>query len=512
MTDYAPPKGDGTTDPVSEAEDDLQLTERPPNLRHTAARGTIINAGFQIGLAALGTFRRLAVAAFLTRAEFGVWGIILPILITLSWVKQIGVMDKYVQQQEPDQKAEFQYAFTLELLLSLLFFVVLCAALPIYSLAYGLDEIVLPGIVLAFSVVISAFQTPAWIPYRRMQYARHRTLSSVDPVVSAIATIALGALGFGYWCLVLGLLAGSVAGSVVCVATSPYPLGLRFSWARLKSYLDFGWPLVGGGISRMFVVQGALLTANRTVGLAGIGAIGLATTIATFADRVDGIVSSTIYPVVCRVRDRVDAMYEAFVKSNRVALMWAVPFAVGVALFAGDTVDFVIGEDWRPAVGLIAAIALTCGFAQVGFNWGVFLRATGKTKPLFLAAVLDLGVFFAVVIPGMIAFGLTGYAAGFAATTVVQVGLRGWYMARMFPGYNVFRQLFRGILPVIPAAGLILAIRVLGPDQRSPGRALAEFTAYACVTVAATYLFERRLIHELVGYLRRPRAQAPSVP
>jgi O-antigen/teichoic acid export membrane protein len=503
--------GPGAADPVSQAEDDLRLEAGPESLRRTAARGTLINAAFQVGLTGLGTFKRIAVAAFLTRAEFGTWGIILPILVTLVWVKEIGVMDKYIQNRQPDQELEWQKAFTLELFMSFLFFLVLCAVLPVYGFAYGHSEIVLPGIALASSVLISAFETPAWIPYRQMRYARQRLLISIDPVVAVFATIALGATGFGYWALVGGVLAGSFAGAVVCVATCPYPIRLRFDRERLKSYWDFSWPLLGSGISRMVVVQGALLTANRSVGLAGIGAIGLATNIATFSDRVDGIVSSTIYPAVCRVADRRDKMAEAFVKSNRIALMWAMPFAVAVALFAGDFVDFVIGERWRPAVGLMAAIALTCGLSQVAFNWGIFMRAIGRTKPLFTAAVLDLAVFLSVAVPATLAWGLTGYAIAFATTNVVQLGVRGWFMRRLFPGFKVLRQLVRGFLPVVPPALLILLVRLVAPGGRSLGRALAELALYGACAVATTYVLERRLIAELLGYLRRPPKPALSV-
>src|SRR3954462_2767023 len=74
-------------------------------LRVHAARGTLINASFQIGLAGLGLLRRVVIAAFLTRGEFGVWGIIVTSLMTLSWLKELGISDKYVQQDEPDQEA-----------------------------------------------------------------------------------------------------------------------------------------------------------------------------------------------------------------------------------------------------------------------------------------------------------------------------------------------------------------------------------------------------------------------
>ena len=44
-------------------------------------------------------------------------------------------------------------------------------------------------------------------------------------------------------------------------------------------------------------------------------------------------------------------------KSNRVILMWAIPFSVGLALFAGDLVKFVLGEQWESAVGLLLGSA-----------------------------------------------------------------------------------------------------------------------------------------------------------
>src|SRR3954468_18952724 len=100
---------------LSEAEDDYRLEPGEESLRHRAARGTIVNAAFQVGLSGLGTLKRVAVAGFLTRAEFGTWGIILPILVTLMWVKEIGVADKYIQQRDADQELAFQRAFTLEL-------------------------------------------------------------------------------------------------------------------------------------------------------------------------------------------------------------------------------------------------------------------------------------------------------------------------------------------------------------------------------------------------------------
>ena len=481
------------------------------NLRRHAASGTLINSGFQIGLAGLGMLQRVAVAAFLTREEFGIWGIVLTILITLAWLKQIGIVDKYIQQNEPDQELAFQKAFTIELCVSLIYWVVVVAVIPIYALAYGDSDIVVPALILALNVPLTALEAPAWIAYRRMQYFRQRVLTAISPVVSFVVTVTLAAAGLGYWSLLVGVLAGSAAAATVCVATSPYPIRLRFDRVAVREYASFSWPLLGGGLSRLFVVQGALIAVTRTDGVAAVGSIGLALSVAMFADRVDQIVSQTIYPAVCAVVDRVETLYETFVKTNRIALMWAMPCAAAVALFAHDLTRYVLGERWVSTSWLIAVMALVSGFGQVAFNWTVFMRALGRTRPIFTGAMVDLGIFVVVTLPAIVVLGLEGFAIGYAVAMLDQLGVRKYFLGKFFSGFSVLPQMLRAIAPTVPAAALILASRVVLPEGRSPLRALAELATFAAVAVAATYLWERSLIREMVGYLRRGRAERSAV-
>jgi O-antigen/teichoic acid export membrane protein len=499
----------GQSDSARRAIEQGRLEQGVGNLRVHTARGTLINSAFMAGLAGLGLLRRVGVAAFLTREEFGIWGVILVTLITLSWLKQVGIGDKYIQQTELDQEAAFQKAFTLEFAMSAAYFAVCCIALPIFAVIYGRPEIIVPGAVLATAVLLTAFQTPAWIPYRKMQYARQRTLLAVDPVVSLVATMALGIAGFGYWGLVIGAVVGSAAGAAICVATSDYKIRFRYDRGTLREYVSFSWPLVGSGLSRLVVIQGGLIAANVVVGLSGIGAIGLATTIAAFADRVDGIVSSTIYPAVCSVADSVERLAEVFEKSNLVALMWAMPFATGLALFAHDLIEFGLGDEWEPAAGLIAAIGLIAGFSQIGFNWTVFMRAVNRTRPLFVGALVDLAVFALVALPAILAFGLTGYALGSAAATAAAISVRGYYLRQLFGRARLVRQTLRAVAPVLPAAALVLLPRLADSD-RSPARAVAEMALYAIAVIAFTVLIERKLVTELVGYMRGRVRRSPS--
>jgi PST family polysaccharide transporter len=331
---------------------------------------------------------------------------------------------------------------------------------------------------------------------------RQRVLTAINPVVTTVVTVALAAAGTGYWCFVIGLLAGGVTGALVCTLSSPYPLRLRIDRATVREYASFSLPLFGSGVSALVVIQGGLIVANTQVGLAGIGAIGLAVGFAAFAERVDSIVSATIYPAVVAAARVPKLMFEAFVKSNRLALMWALPFGTALALFAPDLVDFVLGERWEPATGLIAATGLIVAFGQLAFNWTVFMRAVNRTGPIFVVAVLDLVVFAVVWVPAMLVWGLTGWAVGLAALTFVQIIARSWYMTRLFQRFDIPRQLVRAVAPVLPAAALILALRAVFDADRTLALAIGELALYSLLVVAFTALLERRLLREVLGYLR----------
>jgi O-antigen/teichoic acid export membrane protein len=493
---------------VEPVEDRIALEGR--TLREHTARGAIINSLFQIGLGVVGLVQRVAVAGFLTISEYGLWGLLVTTLITLAWLKQIGIADKFVQQDEADQEAAFQKAFTLELAYSAIFFVIACLAFPVYGAIYGHPEIVIPGIVLAFSLVLTALESPIWIAYRQMRFVRQRVLESIDPLVAATLTIALAIAGFGYWSLVIGPVAGSLCGGVAAIVTSPYPLRLRYDRGTLREYFSFSWPLLAASASGLVVVQGSVLIGNFTVGLAGLGAIGLASTFSMFADRLDALIRRTIYPAVCAVKDRTPQLFEAFTKSNRLALMWAFPFGVGLALFAPDLISFVLGERWREAELLLQVFGLTIAVRQVAFNWVIFFTARAETKPLAVSSAIQMVVFLAVTAPLMIAFGLDGYAAGMAFGVCVDLVVRSYFLSRLFVGFDLGRHLFRSVLPSVPPAIAILAIHAASSAERTLGMALGELVIYVVLTVLSTIAFERSLLTEMIGYVRRGVRAAPA--
>jgi O-antigen/teichoic acid export membrane protein len=479
------------------------------NLRQHTARGTLVNATYFVGLYSLGLIKGFLVAAFLTRTDYGLWGILVIGLGTFLWLKQVGIGDKYVQQDESDQELAFQKAFTLELTFSGLFLLLLFAAVPVLALVYGTPQLLLPGFVACLTVAGGALQTPFWIFYRRMDFVRQRTLQAVEPIVGFVVTVALAVAGAGFWALVVGVVAGSLSGAVVAMRTSQYKVRLRWEKGALRSYATFSWPLFVAGASSLVIAQSSILVGTKALGLAAVGGIALASSISDYTNKVDQIVTQTLYPAICAVKDRTDLLFESFVKSNRLALMWGLPFGVAVALFGSDLVTYGIGERWRPAVGIIAAFGLVAALGHIAFNWDAFFRARGETRPIAVWSFVTMLSFVAFAIPLMLWKGLNGFAVGMGIMAFVSLVVRGLYLTKLFDGLQMLRHAARAIAPTVPAVLAVLGVRALLGDG-SLAIAVAELALYVAVTVVATWAFERRLLREVLGYLRGRSATAPA--
>jgi O-antigen/teichoic acid export membrane protein len=197
------------------------------SLRRRVARGTIVNTLYLVSVNGLTIVQGLLLAGLLGPAQYGLWGLLAASFGTLLALGGIGLNDKYIQQDHPDQQAAFEIAFTLQSMLCGVFTLIAVVAIPLFSLLYDQPRILVPGLLLAVALPLIALQTPTWVFYRRMDFVRQRILEGSGPVVAFVVTVALALAGVGFWSLVIGTLAGSVVGTTMSVLYSPYKLRFR---------------------------------------------------------------------------------------------------------------------------------------------------------------------------------------------------------------------------------------------------------------------------------------------
>lgn len=463
-------------------------------LRRRTVRGGVLNALFLGGGEGLALIQGLVVTALLGPVAIGLYGIVTTTAMTVVALRRVGIDEAFVAQSEEGQEEEFQRAFSLELTVGVLFSLGLAAAAPLLALAYKEPRVLWLTLAVAYLPIAFSLQAPQWIFFRRMDFLRLRLLQFAIPAVTFAVTVPLAAITGSVWALVIGPLVGNAVSVAAGLRISPYRLRLRFERAALRRYLGFSWPIFATALAMLVVLQGQVFAFDLDGGLAAAGFITLAATLTRYADRADQIVATTIYPAICAMQDRLDTQRELFLKASRVTMIWTLPFCAGLALFAPDLVEHVLGPEWEPAVLLIQGLAAAAALQQVGYGWFSFYRARGESRPQAVESVAMVAAFLALAVPGLFAYGVEGFIAGRIAASLAMLAVRRVYVRRLFPGVGLAPLALRGAVPVALAIGTTLAVR----GALDPG-AIPELAVLGVVTVAATWLLERDLLREVVA-------------
>jgi O-antigen/teichoic acid export membrane protein len=473
-------------------------------LRRRTLRGVVVTSGFMIAIDGLVLIQGLVVTRLLGPSEIGLYGIVSTFVVSIVALKRVGIDEAFVQQEESDQEAEFQRAFTLELALGTVFTAIICALAPAVAAVYRDSRLLPLTLALAYLPLTFALQAPMWIFFRRMDYARQRSLQATQLLVGLIVTVPLAAAtGLGVWSIVIGQVAGYMAAVAAGLAVSPYRLRLRFDRVSARRYLRFSGPVLVATLGALAVAQGQVLAFKLHAGLAAAGFITLAVTLTRYVDRADQIVTSSIYPAICAIQDRPEAQEELFVKSNRATLAWVLPFSAAVVLFAPDLVSLVLGDRWQPAVVLLQGLAVAGAIQQLGFNWFSFYRARGETRPPAVEAVVGAVAFAALAVPGLLVDGSDGFVIGRVGAVVIATGVRWFYVRRLLPGVRASGLLAPALIPLAQATIAVMAVRLAtwGGD-RELWQVLVEAALFVGVYGISVWHRERALIGELLTAMR----------
>uniref|UniRef100_A0A6J5ZW98 Unannotated protein n=1 Tax=freshwater metagenome TaxID=449393 RepID=A0A6J5ZW98_9ZZZZ len=468
----------------------------------------MLNAVFLGGTQGLVLLQGLIVTVLLGPSDIGLYGIVTVTAMSIVELRRVGIDEGFVQQNAANQEQEFEAAFTLELAVGLVAALLIAVSAPIIALVYGQPELLPLCLAVAYLPVAFALQAPQWIFFRRMEYLRLRLLQAAIPAVTFAVTVPLAASGVGVWALVIGPLAGNLVGIAAAVAVSPYRLRLRRDKAAWRRYLNFSSPIFLTSLGLLVMAQGQIALVGIPEGLAWAGFMTVALMLTRYADRADQIVATTIYPAICAIPGRTAAMVELFEKSNRLTLVWTVPFCASLVLFANDLVDYILGSEWQRAVPLIVGLAIATAVQQLGYNWFSFFRAAGEAKPQAIETWTLVAVFLLLGVPGFLIFGVWGFVVGRVAASCAMVAVRRLFMGQLLPGARLAPLAAGAGIPVLLAALPIVVIRVLVGADRTALWAVGELVLW-CALLAALFLRrERALWSELRGYLANPEKLA----
>lgn len=387
-----------------------------------SVRGVIWNyASFGLGKGMV--FITTAILArFLTPDDFGTVAFATIAVTYLSILKDLGLGPALIQRRQHIEEAA-STVFTLNLLLGTVLTLIGLAAAPLVA-AFFHEPLITPILRwLSLTFVLNALGAIHLVRLQRELEFRLKLIPDLGrAVVKGGVSIGLALAGYGVWALVIGQLAGVVAGVILSWIVFPW-------WPRLAIDMKLARRLLNYGLSLVGVDALTVATDNLDYLIIGYAFGNTALGIYTLAFRLPEllvlnplwVMAAAIFPAYATVQDQPEVLRRGFLVTMRFVTILTVPLALGLVLAADPLVRIAFGEQWLDAIPIVSILALFVLVRAISFNAGDVYKAVGRPDVLVKLEVLNMVVLVPALWLGSY-YGLIGVAGGHLLASLVRTG------------------------------------------------------------------------------------------
>ena len=422
-----------------------------PSLRSQAVAGVFWTALQKWSVRLSSFLGFLALGRLLSPRDFGVVALAATFIVLMTTLADTGFATYLVQEEDLTQRAK-STAFYLATGAGVLLFGVGCAiAFPLAALL-DVPELrqVLP--VLSISMVfVGLSSVPVAMLTREMQFQVLAMRQVIATVASVVAGVGLALAGAGAWALVGQFLVLRVVTTLVlAMKTEIKPAG-GFSPTEARKILTYSAKAMSAHLLFQARDQGEVLLIGAIAGPVALGIWTVATRLVlVLGDLLGTVIGSVAAPLYARVQSDGARLGRAISATAGMGTLILAPALIALALTSSELIPHVFGEQWEPATGVAALLALRGIFVALSqLDRSVLLNAGRAGGELRLIAVLT-GL-HVVLVAALAVHGVHALAVGLLVEAIVLAPIRPLLLHRWL---DVPLRSYTGVATLLLAAAL----------------------------------------------------------
>jgi lipopolysaccharide exporter len=274
---------------------------------------------------------------------------------------------------------------------------------------------------LAVATLLDGFQNVGVVDFRKeLLFYREFVFQVVAKIVSFLATITFAILWREYWALVIGIVAGRIAGlglSYMMHAHRP-----RFTLVQWRALVGFSKWLLAANISNFLGSRLDTFALGRLAGAHALGLYEISNEISSLpTGELIWPIQRALFPGYAKLLGDPVRLSQGYLRGLAIIAMIAMPAAVGIACIARLIVDVFLGPQWIDALPLLQVLAIA-GVLKVGYaNSFTVLLSLGRAKLLSTLAALNFALFALLVVVGTTVQGAIGAAVAAVVTSGIML-------------------------------------------------------------------------------------------
>jgi teichuronic acid exporter len=334
----------------------------------------------------------LIVVRLLSPADFGIVSMAVILLPYLKYVSEFGIPRAILTLRDlsEDQIAQLN---TIAVLLGFVSFGV--ASLLAKPVAMFFRTPALAPVVIVTCLALipqGARAVSEGLLSKNMKFGELSLFDAVNAIVTAVSTLTLAIIGYGYWALVVGNVLGVSVRCVLLLRSRPH----RFAIPRLSSVrepLQFGWHVLVSTVALNSYQRLDNLTAGRVLGQAALGFYGMAWNLANVPlEKVTSLVTTVIPSYLAAVQNDLAAV-RRYVRTLTEALAMATfPATIGLGLVARELIPLAFGAKWNGVVLPLEILSAYAAFRSIPALLAKVLTAVGNARYVMWNDLAALGI------------------------------------------------------------------------------------------------------------------------
>lgn len=502
-----------------------RATERDPlsadgldhDLHGKSVRGGAVVMVGQAGGVLLGIVSAAVLARLLDPEDFGLVAMASAFVALLGEFADLGLSQATIQRREVNTAQVSALFWVNSALGAIAMAIGFAVAWPI-GLFYG--DMRLAGIAAALSIgfLLSGIAAqPLAVLRRRMRFTAETIVTLASIAIGLAAAIAAALAGFGYWSLVIQVLAAALVRMVGLFAASGWVPSAPARAEGVREMLRFGGFLSGSNLLAALLRASDKIFVGRFVGADAAGLYSNAQRILLMpAAQLNKPLTMVGRPALARLQHEPERFRAFYRRGVELVASTSFPAVAWMMLVADDLILLVLGPEWSGSVPIFEALAPAALLGALGVITSWIYVPLGRTDRQFrwiLFQTLTLIVAMAIGV----SWGAIGVAIAYSGTLLVLRPLAiAWCLKGTFVRWSdVGSATWRGIVSSGVAstacAAMLPSITALA---NAPLRLAASLAVFGTVYIAIWVLLpggmaRARAIIEMVRHLR-PGASAPG--
>jgi O-antigen/teichoic acid export membrane protein len=351
-------------------------------------------------------------ARWVMPADYGLMAIVSAVLGFAALFVDLGVNSAYVQRQSVSAECRSSL-FWFSVVVSASATVVVMAVSPLLAFLFGAPRLTPVLMISASTLVVGALGVQ--IKMSAEKALRFRPVVVVE-VIAAVAgfgvAVLLAVAGLGVYALVLSAVASTAVGSGLAwiVLFEGWWPTWRLRMDEVRSFLGFGSAVVLSNCVNHVNSNVDLFLGGRSLSAESFGLYSVPRNLALQIQFVvNPILTRVGFPMIAEVQADLLRVKAIYLQTLRMAMAVSAPVYVGVACFACEIIELLMGSNWSESAKLLRLLAMWCALRAALNPAGSLLLGMGRAGR---ALQWNLGLL--VVTPPVVWLGSFAGAEGIA--------------------------------------------------------------------------------------------------